>query len=977
MKSYFLLLLLATALIGEANAQFGQVRAQVYGTQYRMPGQDWRQLQTDRFRVIYPARYDSLAKETMAILELEYANIQQLVGGNLQDFPVILNPANDRSNGFVSPFNFRSEIEIAPFLGKSLSPSSGNWLETVVPHELVHAMHFSVNPPSIVRPLGLFSPDLRRSIHAATPFGFIEGIAVEHESHGVMDGAGRGNYPYFNNQFLSMIGADDPWSMGQLVQTSAYTPPFNRHYIGGYRFVHWLQDGYGEDAMRGSIRRHYQLPFLGFGVAVRRTTGQWPGELYDEFIEEQRELFSKKMDDLNADTDLSSEELPFNATCRRASRPVWISNTEILFYGRSCNRQTGFYIHNTVKQATELFHEVSITGDFHYSLSGDKSSLVYSRFHTDPIYDNSFLADVHELSLETGEGRRITNKLRVTSPSYWNENILAAQADGQTRRLVVLDSRSGEELRTYQNAENATVISTAPKPNNLTAILGKKHGVQAIWLEDLTAVNTLFNRKPDIVFEGASIFDPAWNEAGDVLYFSADKGGAMNIYEFDIETETVRRITDSRYIAMESSVSPDGNRLAYINQKKNEQLPVILNSSDFYDQQLSGEEWGVTEHVSEMLDRPLLNDQNAQRSLRENNWEESGYSTGLGWLKPRLWLPVAESEIDDLDRLGVSLESVDLLSQNAYSMELTYFRSAFWFDGTYRYKGKWPGFELDVFNRPSVFTFSFEGENEQTRFLPTIAQQRGSTFSLPFRYRLEQNTRFSSFLAEPEFSLRQVRFMNFDDASQAISEYEQPIYTLGLNTTLNLGLRQYTRDVQPNSGLQLFTQSRIGLNSSEYTIPLPGGTSTNPIRRRSGFRAGAVWYVAPLSRFNQSLRVSAQGFTQTSGLVFDTESVVSNLFETGVTRGATEFGVLDTRYTIPLIYPDDGGLLLPVYLSNIYMVLFSQTVADLDRVQSSARTILGAGIRSKFKIGNLQLDIGIAVGWEPARNRVDYLLGSF
>ncbi len=141
MKKFLLLLLLSVVFIGEINAQF-------YNTQYRTPGQDWRQLQTDRFRVIYPGRYDSLARETMTILELEYDNIQELVGGDLQNFPVILNPENDRSNGFVSPFNFRSEIEIAPFLGKSLSPRSGNWLETVVPHELVHALHFNVNPPA-------------------------------------------------------------------------------------------------------------------------------------------------------------------------------------------------------------------------------------------------------------------------------------------------------------------------------------------------------------------------------------------------------------------------------------------------------------------------------------------------------------------------------------------------------------------------------------------------------------------------------------------------------------------------------------------------------------------------------------------------------------------------------------------------------------------------------------------------------------
>src|SRR6056297_3654148 len=166
MKKFSLLLVLSALFFCDASAQF-------YGTQYRTPGQNWRQLQTEQFRIIYPARYDSLARETLAVLELEYDNVQSLVGGDLRDFPVILNPDNDRSNGFVAPFNFRSEIEIAPFMGKTLSPQSGSWFETVLPQELVHAMHFSVNNSSITQLLDLFSPDMRRSVHAAAPFGFI------------------------------------------------------------------------------------------------------------------------------------------------------------------------------------------------------------------------------------------------------------------------------------------------------------------------------------------------------------------------------------------------------------------------------------------------------------------------------------------------------------------------------------------------------------------------------------------------------------------------------------------------------------------------------------------------------------------------------------------------------------------------------------------------------------------------------------
>lgn len=969
MKKFFLFSILLSLFFCDVSAQF-------YSTQYRAPGENWQQLRTDRFRVIYPERYRDIAVRSLSILELEYDDIQELVGGELRNFPVILNPGNDRSNGFVAPFNFRSEVEIAPFLGKGLNPKSGDWLETVLPHELVHALHFSVNPPSVMRPVGLFSPDIRRSVHAAAPLGFLEGIAVQHETHNTMPGAGRGHYSFFNNQFNAMQGADQPWSMGQLVHTTTFTPPFNRHYIGGYRFVHWLQETYGEDTMQRTIRRHYKLPFLGFGFSLRTTTGQWPGSLYRDFMEEQDEQHESSLEQISKDTDSLSEQIPFNAACRRASRPLWLSDSLILFYGRSCNQPTGFYLHDLSTGKTSLFHEVSITGDHHYTLTPDGNSLIYARFHPSPLYDNRFQADLHRLDLASGKSERITKKQRMIAPAFWGDTLLAAQTSGESLILAAADRQTGEIIRRFSQDDNSSLISLAPHPTDehLTAVAGRKNGVQAIWLEDLHTDPILFERTPDIVFDNGSIFDPAWNSDGSRLLFTADRNDGMNLYEFNPETGNMQQLTDARYIAMEGSVSPNGNQVAYISQRKNEQLPVLLNYSAALGEELPPGEWTAGTATEQMLGRNLLN---RQEEADPSGWSESSYKTGLGWIKPRIWLPVAESIVDDYDQLGVSLESTDRLSRHAYSLEVTHFKKTFWFDGTYRYTGRYPGFELDLFNRPSINTFRIDQEGSESTFFRTVTQRRGGTLAVPFRYRIEQNTRFSSFLIEPEFSVFQTRFNAFNDASESISEFSDPQYTPGLNTVLSLGLRQHTRDLQPNRGIQFYTQTRYGLNSSPFTIQTPAGEASNIFSRRRGFRAGLNWFVAPLLRYNQSLRISAQAFTQTTAPVFDVQSVISNLFDPVAAPGAENTGIFETRYTIPLIYPDDGGLLLPVYLSNIYIVLFSQTVTDLDRVNTETRTILGTGLRSRFKVGNLLLDVGIAVGWEPGRNRVDALIGNF
>jgi hypothetical protein len=87
----------------------------------------------------------------------------------------------------------------------------------------------------------------------------------------------------------------------------------------------------------------------------------------------------------------------------------------------------------------------------------------------------------------------------------------------------------------------------------------------------------------------------------------------------------------------------------------------------------------------------------------------------------------------------------------------------------------------------------------------------------------------------------------------------------------------------------------------------------------------------------------------------------------------------DTRYTIPLFYVDDGGLLLPLYLSNIYLVTFSNTVTDptFSDWYEGSRTVFGIGVRTSFQLSNLRFNIGLGFGYEPTRKQAQFFIGDF
>ena len=953
---------------------FTDLSAQVYSTQYRLPGLDWQEIRTEQFRVIYPSIYRDEAVRSLSILEAEYDDIKNFIGGELRAFPFILNPQNDRSNGFVSPINFRSEVELAPMRGKALNPQSGDWLESVLPHELVHALHFSVNPPALTRVLGLFSPDLRRSVHAAAPLGVHEGTAVQYESHGSIPNSGRGNYPYFNHQFNSLLDTSDQWSMGQLFHTTDYTLPFNRHYVGGYEFIHWVQETYGDDTAKESIQFHYKYPFLGYGVALRSATGKWPSTLYKEFSEHSIEAEQTRRDELRSAT--TEKPLDLFGSCRRANRPLWLNDSTIVYFSRFCNHPSGFYTYNLETEEHKLIKEVQITEDHLFSISRDSTRIFYSRYHTDARYDNLFRGDLHQLDVETRSSTRLTTKDRLFSPVQANNNLIfALQTDAHAQKPVLINEESGEIVKEFDKPENSTIIQIAPNPvhPNRVAVLGRINSVQAVWFQNSDETTNLLSGSPDLVFENGSISDLYWHKNGDRFLFVSDHSGVMNIYEYYTDRTEVNQLTQGITNSFEPSYSPDGYNIAFIKQVKNENLIYTLPLNEVSDHTLDSSVFSINDRIFDKLNRPLMN---REFSPDSSSWEFKNYRTGAGWLKPRLWTPNFERE-NGFDRISVNLESVDQLNRQRYNLELSHYMDRFWYDLEYTYKGFFPGFRVNFYNDPALTSFRIT-QNDEQFIVPFLQQSRGASLKVPFRYYLERNARFTSLLIEPQFFVNQLRFLDPNNTSQAYSEFGTR-HTLGLRTVFNYKIRQFVRDVQPNSGWIFFTESRYGLNQTSLDIQSEQFNINANLTDRKGFRGYVSTFLAPLSRYNQSLRLTGQVITQTDLPVFNVSSLYSENFSEVPLPAVNNAGIFNTRYTIPIVYPDDGGLLLPLYLSNIYLVLFTQTVTDLDRSNliDASRTVYGAGIRTRFRLSNLQFDLGISIGVEPTRENVTYYFGAF
>ncbi len=927
--------------------------AQIY-----RPPLKWYQLHTSHFHVIYHQGEEATAKAAASILEDQYLNADSLTGGSLHNFPVILNGYNDLSNGFVSPLLFRMEVETPAMKGKTLNPRTGGWLENVFPHELVHAMQFSVLPwPGVSGFVSLFSPDAARSLQANIVAGFDEGLAVYNESNVRPGIGGRGNYAMFTNYFHANLDGNNPWTMGQVLGISGQTRPFDRHYIGGYQYVQWLESKYGKKTVRDIIDFDSRWPFMGLGVAVWAKTKTWPGSLYHEFLRDKRNEERSRLDSLNSIAIRQSKPISLPYAGPEIRRPLWLNDHTLIFHASFYNEKSGFY---TYDLNNAKLHRIIISGsvaDYRYDLNARRNKLVFANYRPSPVYTNDYKMDVYELDIPSGSTNRITNRKRVFAPVFKGNSIWALQTDQQSARWVDITNQG--KTRSLLNIKPNTITAVTPNPvdTSLTAVVANRNGVQAIWF--ISGVNRqhIDQDPPDVAFHNASIFDPSWSPDGSNILFSCDRGGTMNVYSYNLKSKKIWQLTNSKFNAFEASYSPDGKKIAYIRQVGSNRLPVVIKND-------SSNRIAVINNSDESAIKQRLK---AERLA--DHWNSGGaqletqpYHTGLSWIKPRYFFPYFADHSVLGYQWGAYIASSDLLQRNNYLAQLTTSNNRFWYDVNYRYTGFYPGFSLRAYDKPSSDVIRYENKNDPSKDFFYTVETQGYSASVPIKIVLEQNIKYSSLYFEPKIEYERLRAI---DSNGPIGPWNHAT-TGDLYGSLNWHLQQNIRDAQPNSGSVLFSETKFDLNTSFSS-------------KRYAFRTGIYQYLAPLSRLNQSLRLGFIYQTQTGFGLFSTSDLVSDGFRGYPLMGVKNALSFQTRYTIPIVTPDNGGFLIPLYIQQIYGTLFTNTVTNLDKknILKTSRSIYGVGLHFVTGLSNLRIDIGLGLAYEITRNQVKGFWGTF
>lgn len=956
----------------------------LYGTQLRPRGLDWQQLKTGHFRVIFPKGEEEAALRTGKILEQHYPDASALTGGALNNFPVVLSNYNDMSNGSVHSINFRSEFDLSPIIGKSMNPVSGDWLEEVLPHELLHATHANINKPfSLGGLVRIFAPDMARSINFYPPVGLHEGLAVYYESNYTTTGGGRLNYTYFNNQLHSNLASGKPWSMSQIFQPPSATLPYDRHYIAGSHFMQWMAKTYGEESIRKSLNFHYNFFFLGYGTALRHSTGSWPRKLRQEFLTSAK---AQETERLNLFTSNTSEkhrviDVPYKGV--RMQGPVWISENEILYYSSQYNAVRGFYIHDLSSGKSRLLKETTAAADYAFNFDAESGMLYFSKYGSSRLYPGSYLADIYQLDTASGRTKQLTKRARTYAPSKQGSRILALQTSRDRADLVAINEDG--RIETIYNFEDSTPVSVAANPVNTQqiALIINKNGTQGLWITTARTITEDLKKEPAVAFKNGSVHDVSWHPEGTKLLFTADQYPAMNIYEYHPETGKVIQLTSTLFNAFEASYSPGGEAIVYVFLSGEEHKLAVLKKEDFYNVKVAGKR--LLPGGPAAAGTQKGNEPSEPEDIDITNWTTGSYGKDLRWLKPRAILPVWYKKAETY-QFGAAAYGTDALGSQSYSAEITGIQNRLWYNFSYTSKTFLPGFKLRFYSDPSFFFFNSDkdgdGINDYTgtniiEQMGLMSEERGGSLSVPFTVRSRDLSRSTMWYAEPKITLEQLRY--FDLAPKPLSGFSSQ-YKAGYFTQLNWRLLSLPRGVQPASGLVLFSSFEKALNNPVLDLTFPSGNTYElTLAGRRGHYFGVFGYLSPLRRFNQSLMLDVRFLQQSKNLLYSTDTITPFGFKDAVFPESDNLGRFSAKYTIPLFHTDNGFFLVPFHLKTIYLSAFTHTISDLNSgsLTARSRTIAGGGLHFLFRVANINFSFGAGLAYEPARRQTQFIMGSF
>lgn len=498
----------------------------------------WKQVNTDRVRVVFPKGLDSLANRIANVSRVLGDETAKTIGGKQKKWTIILQNQTTIPNGYVRMAPVMSEFYWTPDQN-NFSNGSLRWDDNLASHEIRHIQQLSNFNKGFTRVFSflLGQEGQLLSNGLTVPDYFMEGDAVWQET--LVSAHGRSSLPSFYNGFKSLWLGNKHYSWMKL-RNGSYKDFVPNHYPLGYQLTAYGYENYGEDFWKkvttDAVR--YKGVFYPFNKAIER----YSGRSYRQFRNEALQYFREKT---------LPQEIPSGPAFTYLTKeqknnvvdyqfPYFINDDSILVTKRSYQEVNAFYLISGGKEKKLRVRDIMI--DDYYSFKNGK--IVYAAYASDPRwpvtrdYSVINLFDVH-----TGRQQQITKRSKYFSPDInaAGTEVLAVNIDIEgIVNLCRLDARSGSLLYKVPNPNKYFYTQTKFIDSNTAVSACKDHnGDMALVMIDLTS-GAAVNLTP---FSFGAVGYPFVK--GDTVYFNASNQNADKIFAVSLKDKRIYRLTNN------------------------------------------------------------------------------------------------------------------------------------------------------------------------------------------------------------------------------------------------------------------------------------------------------------------------------------------------------------------------------------------------------------------------------------------------
>ncbi|MCP4133470.1 MAG: BamA/TamA family outer membrane protein [bacterium] len=946
------------------------------------PSLEWKSIKTEHFWIHYHQGLEPLAVRLSVISEKVHKKMSAQVGWEpYLRTDVVLIDNMYSANGFALPFPYnRIQIYIKRPEPHTALHNYDKWLEQIFTHEYTHTLNSDIisGVPALSRyTLGrVCFPNL------FIPTWMLEGSAVHYESKGHSFGRNNSSYANMIVRTEVLSGRFKPLSIAS-ARAPREWPRGKVPYLYGGLFIQFIEKKYGDNSFAKVFHENGDniIPYL-----VNTNARDVYNKSFDELWKEWEEHITKKYtgeaerikkNGLTKQKFLSAEE-------NDSLLPRFARDGNSIYYIAMSNKHDDTLVqYDPGNGEKKELCSVRSPGSISESPEG-------TLFLSDIEYYRSYSL-FRDVFTYTDSYDQLSEKLRADYIDISGDGKAAVfiQNDRDNYSLIISDKNFKKQDKIIDSTPVQLAYARfSPSGKKIVFTIKDSKGNNDLVLLD--PATRAFTRLTNNRYNNIT---PAWHPGGRKIVFSSDAAGIYNIYEYNLDTNSVSQITNLLGGAFSPDISPSGDTIVFSSyQGRGHRVATIKYPVPIQEGEISLP--GPLE--PEFFSRPGNPGSPAKDAVRSSDY--SPWNSIL----PSAFLPLIASEEYAPAQydfpVGIVTAGTDTLYQHLYMLYLYAYpvQKRASVDISYTYYGLYPDITIGYLDNHLFFgDDEFPWNNTAAYFAREL--KRGGYTSLAFKflkYDYQQIVQLS-YLFERNYIHR---FYPVAYASTDIN-HTNPLYNIMTFQEINLArlqayyyisnARKYPYSVGPENGRSFLIvgdmyQEWLGSDAAFYKLRaayaeyLPGIFDNNVLMLR--LRGGIC--------FNNPETLSAP-YTLGRFTRGETGAPASGEDSWGL-RGypagtiyATRTASLTAEYSLPLVQTDAAPGMIPFMFNDLWLDFFVEYGNVWDGYPEFKDFKLSAGVELNI---NLTLgyvmpftaSIGFARGFNSyGENQVYFAISTF